>query len=88
LKEIRATMSLRESALRAIRAGIVTGEIKPDELYSAPVLAAQLVASASEHAIILDCIERGDAAAAEAEMVRHLRHTRGAWAGMAEDERT
>jgi DNA-binding GntR family transcriptional regulator len=219
LKEIRARVSLRESALRAIRAGIVTGEIRSDEIYSAPALASQLgvsatpvreamldlvaqglvepvrnrgfrilpmddadldeihelrmlievptsgrlagklpkqeikrlrrlakeseaaaaagdlvaflaadrdfhlgllefhgnrrlidfisqlrdqarlyglgelvaagalVASASEHAIILDCIESGDAAAAEAEMVRHLRHTRGAWAGRAEDER-
>lgn len=47
LKEIQAHASLREVALRAIRAGIVTGEIHPEEIYSAPTLARQLGVSAT-----------------------------------------
>jgi DNA-binding GntR family transcriptional regulator len=49
------------------------------------VEAGELTVSAAEHRKILEAIERGDAAAAEAAMRKHLRHTRGAWAGMAEE---
>ena len=39
--------SLRERCVSAIRAGIITGEIRPGELYSAPALAQQLGVSAT-----------------------------------------
>ena len=39
--------SLREQAIEAIRAGIITGEIGAGELYSAPTLAARLGVSAT-----------------------------------------
>jgi DNA-binding GntR family transcriptional regulator len=39
--------SLREEARRAIRAGVITGEIKPGQIYSAPSLAARLGVSAT-----------------------------------------
>jgi DNA-binding GntR family transcriptional regulator len=49
------------------------------------VAAGELAVSAAEHRQILETIERGDAKAAEAAMLKHLRHTRGTWAGMAEE---
>lgn len=42
-----STSSLREQAARAIRAGIVTGEIQPGQIYSVPAIAAQLGVSAT-----------------------------------------
>ncbi len=39
--------SLRERCVSAIRAGIITGEIRPGELYSAPALAQELGVSAT-----------------------------------------
>lgn len=60
LQEIRATASLREEALRAIRAGIVTGEIRSEEIYSAPALAAQLGVSATPvREAMLDLVAQG-----------------------------
>ncbi len=43
-----------------------------------------LVASAREHVAILDAIEAGDAARLRILMDRHIRHTRGVWAGISE----
>ena len=43
-----------------------------------------LVASAREHVAILDAIEAGDAARLRSLMDRHIRHTRGVWAGISE----
>ncbi len=55
-------------------------------LYGLRELAAndRLLASAQEHETLLDAVERGDAAAARTEIERHLRHTRGSWAGKVE----
>ncbi len=48
----------------------------------APLLeTGQLVASAQEHHELLDLVEAGDAAGAEALMVRHIGHVRAEWAG-------
>lgn len=47
LQEIQAHSSLREVAFRAIWAGIVTGEIHAEQIYSAPTLARQLGVSAT-----------------------------------------
>lgn len=40
-------LSLREQAAQAIRAGIMSGEIAPDTIYSVPTLSAQLGVSAT-----------------------------------------
>jgi DNA-binding GntR family transcriptional regulator len=40
----------------------------------------ELIPSSAEHAQLLDLIEAGDAAGAEALMDRHIRHVRGIWA--------
>jgi DNA-binding GntR family transcriptional regulator len=52
-------------------------------LYGVPHLAEehQLAASAEEHAALLEAVEGGDRRLAEQLMARHLRHTRGIWAG-------
>lgn len=42
-----------------------------------------LVESATEHLELLDLIERGDGAAAEAFMVRHINHVQDLWSGAA-----
>lgn len=47
--------------------------------------AGTLAATAREHHELLDQIEAGDRAAAEALMRRHLGHVRGVWAGHPED---
>ncbi|MHB8394740.1 MAG: GntR family transcriptional regulator [Candidatus Dormibacteria bacterium] len=44
----------------------------------------RLVESARIHVDLLEALERGDGAAADNLMQRHLRHTRGEWAGMSE----
>jgi DNA-binding GntR family transcriptional regulator len=60
LEAIRASLSLREAALRAIRAGIVTGEIASNGIYSAPALAAQLGVSATPvREAMLDLVAQG-----------------------------
>jgi DNA-binding GntR family transcriptional regulator len=46
--------------------------------------AGRLGASADEHETLLDAIEAGDAKRARSEIERHLRHTRGSWAGKLE----
>ena len=43
--------------------------------------AGRLGASAAEHETLLDAVEAGDRPRARAEIERHLRHTRGSWAG-------
>jgi DNA-binding GntR family transcriptional regulator len=43
-----------------------------------------LVTSAIEHEMLLDAVEAGDADRAREEISRHLRHTRGSWAGREE----
>lgn len=55
-------------------------------LYGLRELAAndRLLTSAYEHETLLDAVERGDAPAARTEIERHLRHTRGSWAGKVE----
>jgi DNA-binding GntR family transcriptional regulator len=55
-------------------------------LYGLPTLqrAGSLSASAREHAELLDALARGDRDAAEELMRKHLRHTRGIWAGLRE----
>jgi len=45
----------------------------------------QLDEAAAEHEQILDAVKRRDAEQAKELMRRHLRHTRGIWAGHAED---
>jgi DNA-binding GntR family transcriptional regulator len=52
-------------------------------LYGLPALAArgQLLSSANEHADILLAAERGEARRGRELMERHLKHTRGIWAG-------
>jgi DNA-binding GntR family transcriptional regulator len=53
-------VSLREQALSAIRAGIITGEIQPGEIHSAPVLAARLGVSATPvREAMLDLVKEG-----------------------------
>jgi DNA-binding GntR family transcriptional regulator len=47
LKPMARASSLRERATVAIRAGIITGEIKSGEIYSAPALAQRLGVSAT-----------------------------------------
>jgi DNA-binding GntR family transcriptional regulator len=47
VKPVARTASLRERAAIAIRAAIVTGEIRPGEIYSAPSLAQTLGVSAT-----------------------------------------
>jgi DNA-binding GntR family transcriptional regulator len=55
-------------------------------LYGLPDLAVQglLTVSAQEHESLLEAVEAGDAERAQAEMTRHLKHTRGSWAGRSE----
>jgi DNA-binding GntR family transcriptional regulator len=57
-------------------------------LYGLPRLlhSAEFMATAAEHRAILDAAAAGDARAAENLMRKHLRHTRGIWAGIAEAE--
>jgi DNA-binding GntR family transcriptional regulator len=60
LEAIRVSLTLREAALRAIRAGIVTGEIASNGIYSAPALAAQLGVSATPvREAMLDLVAQG-----------------------------
>jgi DNA-binding GntR family transcriptional regulator len=47
LKPMQRDSSLRERAAVALRASIVTGEIRPGEIYSAPMIAQQLGVSAT-----------------------------------------
>lgn len=55
-------------------------------LFGLPQLAekGELPASAQEHLMILDAVIRSDHAAATQLMERHIRHTRGIWAGREE----
>jgi DNA-binding GntR family transcriptional regulator len=41
----------------------------------------RLIPSAEEHEVLLDLVARGDADGAKRQIEKHLRHTRGAWAG-------
>jgi DNA-binding GntR family transcriptional regulator len=56
-------------------------------LYALPTLAerGELKESAHEHRQLLDAIGQGDPAAAARIMTHHLQHTRGIWAGQAEE---
>lgn len=45
----------------------------------------QLLSSAKEHQALLDALQGGDGAKAEKQMLLHLRHTRGIWAGRREE---
>lgn len=54
------TSSLREQAARAIRNGIVAGEIEPGQIYSVPALASQLGVSATPvREAMLDLVGEG-----------------------------
>lgn len=55
-------------------------------LYGLPQLAGEglLTVSAKEHENLLEAVEAGDADRARDEMTRHLKHTRGSWAGRSE----
>jgi DNA-binding GntR family transcriptional regulator len=57
-------------------------------LYGVELLAreGQLEASAREHRDLVEAIRRGDVAAVRSLVTRHLRHTRGIWAGVSESE--
>jgi DNA-binding GntR family transcriptional regulator len=59
-------------------------------LYGVELLAreGQLEASAHEHRDLIEAIRRGDADAVRTLVTRHLRHTRGIWAGVSESEAT
>lgn len=46
----------------------------------------QLLASAREHRVMVKVLQSGDVAQAESLMSVHVRHTRGLWAGRAQDE--
>lgn len=48
------------------------------------VARGELVTSADEHEALLDAIEAGDGALAREAITKHLKHTRGAWAGRIE----
>jgi DNA-binding GntR family transcriptional regulator len=55
-----STSSLREQALRAIRTGIMTGEIVAGEMYSVPALSARLGVSATPvREAMLDLVNEG-----------------------------
>ncbi|MDQ7908487.1 GntR family transcriptional regulator [Phytohabitans sp. ZYX-F-186] len=62
--------------------GIVRDLRAQTRLYGLTRLAesGRLTASAAEHLDLLDLVEAGDAAAAEALMRQHIGHTRGIWA--------
>ena len=47
--------------------------------------AGRLVASAEEHDAIIDAVVGGDTDIIRDKITKHLRHTRGAWAGLDED---
>lgn len=54
------TSSLREQAARAIRTGIITGEVAPGDIYSVPALAARLGVSATPvREAMLDLVSEG-----------------------------
>jgi DNA-binding GntR family transcriptional regulator len=57
-------------------------------LYGLDLLVAQdrLVSSAAEHHELLDALQAHDAARVEAVMRRHIRHVRGIWAAVPEEE--
>jgi DNA-binding GntR family transcriptional regulator len=57
-------------------------------LYGLDQLVAQdrLVASAAEHHELLDALQAHDATRVEAVMRRHIRHVRGIWAAVSEEE--
>lgn len=62
----------------------IVGKLRDEtRLYGLPGVAAagRLGAAASEHAAILAAVEDGDEPRAREELVRHLRHIRGLWAG-------
>lgn len=66
----------------------ILGELRDEtRLYGLRELAAggRLVSSADEHELLLAAIEAGDGNRAAREIAKHLKHTRGAWAGRAED---
>lgn len=56
----RFTVSLREKVAHAVRAGLITGELHPGEVYSAPELAAQLGVSVTPvREALLDLAKEG-----------------------------
>jgi DNA-binding GntR family transcriptional regulator len=60
LKPVERARSLRERAEIAIRGGIITGEIPPGEIFSAPALAKQLGVSATPiREAMLDLVREG-----------------------------
>lgn len=60
MKRVERAPSLRERAEIAIRGGIITGEIPPGEIFSAPVLAKQLGVSATPvREAMLDLVREG-----------------------------
>jgi DNA-binding GntR family transcriptional regulator len=65
---------------------IITRLRDQTRLYGLPQLAVQglLTASAREHEELLEAVEAGDSALAKEQMTRHLKHTRGSWAGRSE----
>ena len=77
------------SALRNRRLVAFLSQLRDQtRLYGLRALADQglLLASAREHEELLHAVEEGDAAGAREAMVRHLMHTRGAWAGRSESD--
>lgn len=67
---------------------VVRGLRAQTRLYGLDQLVAQdrLVASAAEHVELLDALQAHDAARVEAVMRRHIRHVRGIWAAVPEDD--
>jgi DNA-binding GntR family transcriptional regulator len=67
---------------------VVRGLRAQTRLYGLDQLVAQhrLVASAAEHFELLDALQAHDAARVEAVMRRHIRHVRGIWAAVPEDD--
>jgi DNA-binding GntR family transcriptional regulator len=70
------------------RLGEILGRLRDEaRLYGLRNLATagRLVTSAEEHDSIIEAVAGGDSDVIREEITKHLRHTRGAWAGLDED---
>jgi DNA-binding GntR family transcriptional regulator len=92
-EEIVAHLELVKIIEARAQGGDTAGFLKADrdfKLYGVELLAreGQLEASVHEHRELTEAIRCGDAAAVRTLVTRHLRPTRGVWAGVSESEPT
>lgn len=60
LRSVGSRTSLRDEAIKTLQAAIIAGELRPDVVYSAPTLAAQLRMSATPvREAVLDLVNQG-----------------------------